>query len=87
MLWMLEKNPNLRKVILCLDHDATGIEAAGRLADILREHGYTQVAPLRSEYKDWDEDLKALNASVQVEQEEYDEVVAIKPMFLLWDYE
>lgn len=44
MLWMLEKNPNLRKVILCLDHDATGIEAAGRLADILREHGYTQVA-------------------------------------------
>ena len=25
--------------------------------------------------------------SVQVEQEEYDEVVAIKPMFLLWDYE
>ena len=32
-------------------------------------------------------DLKALNASVQVEQEEYDEVVAIKPMFLLWDYE
>ena len=32
-------------------------------------------------------DLKALNADVQVSQEEYDEVVAIKPMFLLWDYE
>ena len=31
-------------------------------------------------------DLKALNADVQVEQEEHDEVVAIKPMFLLWDY-
>lgn len=31
-------------------------------------------------------DLKALNADVQVEQEEYDEVVAIKPMFLLCDY-
>ena len=31
-------------------------------------------------------DLRALNASVQVEQEEYDEVVAIKPMFLLQDY-
>ena len=26
MLWMLEKNPNLRKTILCLDHDAAGIE-------------------------------------------------------------
>ena len=32
-------------------------------------------------------DLKALNADVQVDQWEYDEVVAIKPMFLLADYE
>ena len=59
MLWMLEKNPNLRKTILCLDHDTAGIEAVGRLSDVLREHGYSQIAPLQSEYKDWDEDLKA----------------------------
>ena len=32
-------------------------------------------------------ELKALNSSVQVEQEEYDEVVTIKPMFLLCDYQ
>lgn len=32
------------------------------------------------------EDLKALNSSVVVEQEEYDEIVAIKPMFLVMDY-
>lgn len=31
--------------------------------------------------------LKALNADVQVSQEEYDEVVAIKPMFLLENYQ
>lgn len=31
-------------------------------------------------------DLQALNSSVQVEQEEYDEVVQIKPIFLLCDY-
>ena len=31
--------------------------------------------------------LKSLNADVQVEQEEYDEVVAIKSMFLLSDYQ
>lgn len=31
-------------------------------------------------------DLRALNASVKVDQEEYDEVVRIKPLFLLWDY-
>lgn len=32
-------------------------------------------------------DLKALNSSVQVEQEEYDEVVCIKPVFLLCGYQ
>ena len=32
-------------------------------------------------------DLKALNSSVAVEQEEYDEVMAIKPMFLIRDYQ
>jgi len=31
-------------------------------------------------------DLKALNSDVVVEQEEYDEIVAIKPMFLVMDY-
>lgn len=32
------------------------------------------------------EDLKRLNADVQVSQEEHDEVVAIKPMFLVMNY-
>jgi hypothetical protein len=32
------------------------------------------------------QDLKALNSSVAVEQEEYDEVTTIKPMFLVMDY-
>lgn len=32
-------------------------------------------------------DLRSLNSSVQVEQEEYDEVVQIKPIFLLCNYE
>ena len=31
-------------------------------------------------------DLKALNSSVIVEQEEYEEIIAIKPMFLVMDY-
>ena len=33
------------------------------------------------------EDLKALNRSVRVSQQEYDEVIAIKAMFLVSDYE
>ena len=32
-------------------------------------------------------DLKALNSEVTVSQEEYDEVMAIKPMFLVMDYQ
>lgn len=61
MLWVLEQNPNLRKVILCLDHDEAGIEANGRLAEILRKHGYTHVTVLQPSCKDWNEDLKAAN--------------------------
>ena len=74
MLWMLEKNPNLRKVILCLDHDAAGIEAAGRLSEVLREHGYSQIAPLQSEYKDWDEDLKARHGLEAQPAEEHPQI-------------
>ena len=80
MLWMLEKNPNLRKVILCLDHDAAGIEATGRLSDILREHGYSQIAPLRSEYKDWDEDLKARHGLEAQPAEEHPQFIAAGPV-------
>ena len=51
MLWMLEQNPCLRAVCLCLDHDEAGIEASGRLAEILHEHGYDDVgdAPVRTQ--------------------------------------
>ena len=75
MLWMLEQNQNLRKIILCLDHDAAGIEAAGRFTDILRGHGYTQIAPLQSEYKDWDEDLKARHGQEVQHAEEHPQLV------------
>jgi hypothetical protein len=33
------------------------------------------------------EDLKKLNASVTVSQKEYDEVVVVKPMFLVENYQ
>ena len=31
-------------------------------------------------------DLKKINSDVTVEQDEYDEIVSIKPMFLNFDY-
>lgn len=75
MLWMLEQNPKLQKIILCLDHDAAGIEAAGRLTDILCKHGYTQSAPLRSTNKDWDEDLKEQHGLEPQPPEEHPQLI------------
>ena len=75
MLWMLDEDPRLRKVVLCLDHDAAGIEAAGRLADILQDHGYTDIITLRSAYKDWDEDLKARHGLEAQPAEEHPQLV------------
>ena len=76
MLWMLEQEPRLRTVRLCLDHDATGIEAAGRLTDALRERGYEDVSVLRPEYKDWAEDLKAQNGLDAQPAEEHPQLLA-----------
>lgn len=64
MLRQLELNPHLKTPVLCLDHDEAGIEATGRLKDILCEHGYydpayMEIEVLQSEFKDWNEDLKA----------------------------
>ena len=59
MLWMLEQAPEFRRPILCLDHAAAGIEATGRLKEILRERGYSETAVLQSIHKDWNEDVKA----------------------------
>ena len=55
-----------------------------RMIRIIRE-GRAQTVPEAFELMK--KDLKALNSSVQVEQEEYDEVVLIKPIFLLCNYE
>ena len=55
-----------------------------RMIRVLRE-GRAQTADQALEVVK--QDLKALTADVQVEQWEYDEVVAIKPMFLLSDYQ
>lgn len=58
MLQMLRDYPQLDTVILCLDHDPAGIEACGRLAEILVQSGHTQIQSLQPAFKDWNEDLK-----------------------------
>lgn len=56
---------------------------AKRLIDILEEGRAETIPEALSVLK---KDLQALNSSVAVEQEEYDEIVAIKPMFLVMEY-
>lgn len=55
---MLEINPNLSHVSLCLDHDTAGIEASEKIADMLKEKNIS-FDRLLSNQKDWNEDLKA----------------------------
>lgn len=80
MLWMLETVPDIRKVVLCLDHDAAGIEATGRLTDLLAERGGTDAEVLRPIWKDWDEDLKALNGLPAQPAEEHPQLEAAGPV-------
>jgi hypothetical protein len=71
MLKTLELNPHLKSIALCLDHDRAGIEAAARLRKILLERGYDNISVLQSQYKDWNEDLKARRGVTALPAEEH----------------
>lgn len=70
MLKMLELYPNLDCVVLCLDHDEAGIEASEKYLDLLTEMG-TQCERELSEYKDWNEDIKAWHGLAAIPAEEH----------------
>lgn len=55
----LETHAYLQKIILCTDHDPGGQDGAERLADLLRERGYTAIKQYVPRFKDWNEILKA----------------------------
>lgn len=59
VLARLREYPRLREIAICLDNDVGGIDATDRLVDILWENGYTALYRRKSQYKDWNEDLKA----------------------------
>jgi hypothetical protein len=71
MLRQLELNPHLKSVALCMDYDEAGIEATGRLKDILSEKGYADISVRQSQYKDWNEDLKANNGVNPIPAQEH----------------
>jgi hypothetical protein len=80
MLKMLDMNPHLTEVTLCLDHDEAGIEAAGRLTEVLAEKGYDKVSVLWPENKDWNEDVKAGRGLASIPAEEHPQIVLCAPV-------
>jgi len=54
---LLEDNPNIHKIVLCLDNDEAGRQATERIAAKLAEQGYDDVSVFVSQYKDFNEDL------------------------------
>ena len=75
LLGMLRRYENLEEVILCLDHDAAGIEACGRLAEIVMCEGNYKVKRLQSKNKDWNEDLKGMNGGEVIPAEEHPKII------------
>lgn len=55
-----------------------------RMIDVLAMQRASSVQEALERVK---EDLRAINSSVSVEQEEFDEIMAIKPMFLVHEYQ
>lgn len=70
ILHRLKVNPNLKKIVLCLDNDNAGIIACKRIKEILELRGYKSVRILHSTNKDWDEDVKAMNGITPIPAEE-----------------
>lgn len=58
LLQLLEENPQVKKISLCLDNDKAGFKARERLTDILAEKGYGEVFSLLPRQKDWNEDIQ-----------------------------
>lgn len=78
LLWMLEAYPDLVQVFFCLDHDEGGIEATGKLRDVLAAQvdRPLHVEVRKPEYKDWDECLKAQNGVEAIPGTEHPQIIA-----------
>lgn len=70
-LWQLLKDyPHLKKIRLGLDHDNVGVDFMIRIKLRLLEIRYTEVEPVLSKWKDWNEDIKALHGQKAIPAED-----------------
>ncbi len=77
---MLELNPSIDTVLLCLDHDAAGIEACYRIAEHIHEIGDYKVYREAPTEKDWNEMLKAKNGIVPIPASEHPNMEYVKEL-------
>ena len=61
VIQMLKDNPSLKTVYLCLDNDSAGLLGCKRIAESIHGLGDYTIWRVPPKFKDWDEDLKALN--------------------------
>lgn len=61
VIQMLKDNPSLKTVYLCLDNDSAGLLGCKRIAESIHALGDYTIWRVPPNFKDWDEDLKALN--------------------------
>lgn len=80
MLHILDTNSQIKKVMLCFDHDPAGIELSDKLKDLLGEREYEQIFRLESVYKDWNEDIKAQNGVTPLPAKEHPRIIAFEEM-------
>lgn len=66
VLKLLELYPQLDRVVLCLDNDEAGLNAASRIHKTLREQGFEDVVYDVPAHKDWNDDLKAAYSQEQI---------------------
>lgn len=74
MLKMIENNPNINHVILCLDYDIAGIESSEKFQDILYEKKIKS-SRLLSKCKDWNEDIKESLGHSSIPSEEHPQYI------------
>jgi hypothetical protein len=91
MIKMLEMNPDLSHVVLCLDYDPAGIEASEKFMDLLKEKAIS-CSQLLSDEKDWNEELKAKRDLKALHREEHPQHIMKKQiceeiLVLLQEYE
>jgi len=67
---LLDLHPNINRVVLCLDHDAEGIEASEKYLDMLTEREILCERELSAQ-KDWNEDIKAAHGLPYIPAEEH----------------